>query len=119
VTEPTADVSLQEKALLEGLVMLEEGNADTRFRASADQADMAVRLAAQVVRRTCNQRDHQCREASTGEPCAHRNHPRDVLYLQHCLAALGLPVVYDPVSGEERKAFLASLRTKEKKARKT
>jgi len=42
-------------------------------------------LAALMVRRMCNQ--HGC----AGPGCDHPDHVRDVDYLRHCLAVLGLP----------------------------
>lgn len=51
--------------------------------------DIQGRLAAEHVRRYANQ--HQCRQSSTGAPCAHPDHRRDVHYAHHLLGALDLP----------------------------
>lgn len=57
------------------------------------------RLAALLVRTRCNQ--HDC--DTTG--CTDDNHRRDVAYLNHCLAMLGLSGAYLAVTDEERESW--------------
>lgn len=47
------------------------------------------RLAAEHVRRHANQ--HECRQASTRQPCDHPDHRRDMHYAHHLLSVLNLP----------------------------
>lgn len=76
----------------------------TDDRAAEVQADIIVqRMAANLVRRQCDQ--HACQ----GSPCQHPGHDRDVDYLRHCLAFLGLPEGLSRPSKEERKGLLANL----------
>lgn len=68
---------------------------------SVDHDTMQARLAALVVRTKCNQ--HNC----ILEGCTDEHHPRDVDYLKNCLAMLGLPGTYIPVSDRERDEWVA------------
>lgn len=68
---------------------------------AAGQDTTQEQLAALLVRTKCNQ--HDC----VLEGCTDENHRRDVDYLNHCLAMLGLPGAYQPVSDEQRAEWSA------------
>lgn len=98
--DPTS--GLGEAAALTGIVVT-PGTQDGVHQSNRDAHGVITRLAAQMVRRKCNQ--HQCE----GAACAHPNHRRDVDFLRHCLEVLGLPGDHQEVTPEDRDNLMSSL----------
>lgn len=70
--------------------------------------EVTDRMAADTVRRFANQ--HDCHQASTGEPCAHPDHRRDVLFSRYLLDMLDIPRDTAPPSETDRRDFIDRLR---------
>lgn len=89
------------------------GISDSSGSREATMADdrsrdaVAMKLAAMLVRRQCNQ--HGCEKPATGA-CGHPEHRRDVDYMRHCLDVLGLPSELPDLTPRERQEWLGGLR---------
>ena len=104
----SSDVEEVDDISLTGL--LDDGDdgtsADSRHRVTIEHDHLTRRMAAQLVRRVCNQ--HGCTASTAGE-CRHPDHRRDLDFLRHCFQLLGLDKNLQPVEVDERRGFLRGL----------
>lgn len=70
--------------------------------------EVSHRLAADTVRRHANQ--HGCDQSVAGQPCAHPDHRRDVLFSRYLLDMLAIPRDTPTPRDTDRTEFVSHLR---------